>query len=72
MYGMQTLHAGGIPMFRGTYLVDNWFCIFEMCFDNHIGDKEILNKWQLCYNEQTKHTTINQPPTDIPQLTNQP
>ena len=21
MYGMQTLHAGGIPMFRGTYLV---------------------------------------------------
>ena len=24
MYDMQTLHAGGIPMFRGTYLV---------CFD---------------------------------------
>ena len=22
MYDMQTLHAGGIPMFRGTYLVD--------------------------------------------------
>ena len=21
MYDMQTLHAGGIPMFRGTYLV---------------------------------------------------
>ena len=21
MYNMQTLHAGGIPMFRGTYLV---------------------------------------------------
>ena len=26
MYGMQTLHAGGIPMFRGTYLVEFWFC----------------------------------------------
>ena len=23
MYDMQTLHAGGIPMFRGTYLVIN-------------------------------------------------
>ena len=23
MYDMQTLHAGGIPMFRGTYLVDD-------------------------------------------------
>ena len=23
MYDMQTLHAGGIPMFRGTYLVMN-------------------------------------------------
>ena len=21
MYDMQTLHAGGIPMFRGTYLI---------------------------------------------------
>ena len=25
MYDMQTLHAGGIPMFRGTYLV--WYII---------------------------------------------
>ena len=25
MYDMQTLHAGGIPMFRGTYLVINLF-----------------------------------------------
>ena len=25
MYDMQTLHAGGIPMFRGTYLVLNFF-----------------------------------------------
>ena len=24
-YDMQTLHAGGIPMFRGTYLVVNRF-----------------------------------------------
>ena len=23
LYDMQTLHAGGIPMFRGTYLVIN-------------------------------------------------
>ena len=23
MYDMQTLHAGGIPMFRGTYLVSS-------------------------------------------------
>ena len=26
MYDMQTLHAGGIPMFRGTYLVLYYFC----------------------------------------------
>ena len=25
MYDMQTLHAGGIPMFRGTYLVLTYF-----------------------------------------------
>ena len=25
LYDMQTLHAGGIPMFRGTYLVLNVF-----------------------------------------------
>ena len=25
MYDMQTLHAGGIPMFRGTYLVFKYF-----------------------------------------------
>ena len=25
MYDMQTLHAGGIPMFRGTYLV--YYCV---------------------------------------------
>ena len=28
MYGMQTIHAGGIPMFRGTYLVFYSFYLY--------------------------------------------
>ena len=30
MYDMQTLHAGGIPMFRGTYLVYDVFNEFSL------------------------------------------
>ena len=34
MYDMQTLHGGGIPMFRGTYLVVSNFMelLYESCF----------------------------------------
>ena len=31
MYDMQTLHAGGIPMFRGTYLVTHTVYLFQIC-----------------------------------------
>ena len=41
MYGMQTLHAGGIPMFRGTYLVDFVIDLLNPLFDPN----SILNFW---------------------------
>ena len=40
MYDMQTLHAGGIPMFRGTYLVG--IAIRQYC------DGPIMNTMRSC------------------------
>ena len=40
MYDMQTLHAGGIPMFRGTYLVVFYFDFFQ--FDQMMKIIEVL------------------------------
>ena len=37
MYDMRTLHAGGIPMFRGTYLVlICWKCLFGKLIVHYI------------------------------------
>ena len=53
MYDMQTLHAGGIPMFRGTYLVQNMFSNFFSILafiklpqdgDNELGREENHSK----------------------------
>ena len=42
MYDMQILHAGGIPMFRGTYLVVFMmdFTDADMKFRPHFNDDE--------------------------------
>ena len=39
MYDIQTLHAGGIPMFRGTYLVSTIFTFF---FNNNVQCEKFL------------------------------
>ena len=46
IYAMQTLHAGGIPMFRGTYLVWNVFVDTLLLL--------IVYTWKM-YDMQTLH-----------------
>ena len=36
MYDMQTLHAGGIPMFRGTYLVVGYYLLKHSILRNSL------------------------------------
>ena len=46
MYDMQTLHGGGIPMFRGTYLVET--CInLNMCLTGTFALWLVLPEFEL-------------------------